>query len=382
MTPSLFDDSFSIPQAPKTERQAQEEARALIALSLTPGVGPGRIRLLVERFGSARAARRSNAHQLATVPGIGPQTASAIGTFEDDRQIDAQFDAAERIGARFISASDAGFPHPLHTIHDTPAFLWTLGELYPTDDRALAIVGTRKATDEGKRAAYRFAREAAEAGWTIVSGLAYGVDTQAHQGALDGGGRTIAVLGSGVDRIYPARNSRLARTIMDRGAVLSEYAIGTKPDGPNFPRRNRIISGLSRGILVAQGTEKGGSLITARVAVEQNREVFALPWPFDSEVGRGTNRLIQRGHAKLVVSLDDMLEELGEPPVGASDAAPVPTLSGVKKTLYDGLSRTPIHLDALCDATGVEVSTALVYLLELEFAGHVRQLAGKQFARA
>jgi DNA processing protein len=380
MNPSLF-DATERPAAPRTDAEAEREARALVALSLTPGVGPGRIRLLVERFGTARAVKAARSSELAAVPGIGGATAQAITAFDDDAQVDQQFEAAQRIGARFVSAYDADFPAPLHTIHDTPAFLWTVGEMLPTDARALAVVGTRKADEAGKRAAYRFAREAAEAGWTIVSGLAYGVDTQAHQGALDGGGRTIAILGSGADRIYPSRNTRLAAQIAERGAVVSEYAMGTKPDGPNFPRRNRIVSGLARGVLVAQATEKGGALITARVAVEQNREVFALPWPFDSETGRGTNRLIQRGHAKLVVELDDLLVELGEPVQGA-EAKPEPRLSGVRQTLYAALSASPVHIDALCDATGVEVSTALITLLELEFAGHVRQLAGKQFARA
>jgi DNA processing protein len=351
-------------------------------LALTRGVGPGRIRALVDRFGSAQAARAASRSDLASVAGIGPGTASAIRSWDDPAAVDAQFAAAQRCGARLVAASDDGFPAALHTLHDPPAFLWTVGELHPADARALAIVGTRKASDAGKRAAYRFAREAAEAGWTVVSGLAYGVDTQAHQGALDGGGRTIAVLGSGVDVIYPSRNTALARAISESGAVVSEYPMGAKPDAPNFPRRNRIVSGMARGTLVAEASEKGGALITARVAVEQNREVFALPWPWDSATGRGTNRLIQRGHAKLVVSLADMLEELGEAPAAHPSTAPPPSLSGVKRTLYDALSHAPVHLDALCDATGIEVSTALVYLLELEFAGHVRQLAGKQFALA
>ncbi len=360
---------------------SEEEQHALVALSLTPGVGPGRIRALVQALGSARAARRAGTRQLAAVPGIGPATARALAQFSDERAVAAQFAAARRAGALFVAAGDPEYPAALNEIYDPPAFLWLRGTLENADQRAVAIVGTRRASAYGKSAAYRFARELAERGFTIVSGLAYGIDAAAHQGALDAGGRTIAVLGSGVDRVYPARHARLAESIAASGAVLSEYPMGAAPDAPNFPRRNRIVSGLARGVLVVEAFEQGGALITARVALEQNREVFALPAAYDLPSGAGTNRLIQRGEAKLVLGVDDVLEELGEArqPAAAPDLT---ALNDVERRLYDALGAEPLHIDALCASTGLDASTALVYLLSLEFSGHVRQLAGKQFLRA
>lgn len=370
---------------PAAQVSAEAEQRALIALSLTPGVGPGRIRALVQAMGSAHAARRAPERRLAAVPGIGPATARAIATFNDERAVESQIRAAERIGAAFVSADDPRFPAALREIYDPPAFLWLRGTLERADDRAVAIVGTRRASTYGKDAAYRFGQLLAERGFTVVSGLAYGIDAAAHAGALDAGGRTIGVLGSGVDRIYPAKNARLASRMIESGALLSEYPMGAAPDAPNFPRRNRVVSGLSRGVLVAEAFEEGGALITARMALEQNREVFALPAAYDSTSGAGTNRLIQRGEAKLVLTVDDLLEELGEAPVGASVATPEPDLSdlnSVERRLYDALTPEPIHIDALCSRADLDASSALVYLLSLEFRGLVRQLAGKQFLRA
>ncbi|MCG8608693.1 DNA-processing protein DprA [bacterium] len=259
------------------------------------------------------------------------------------------------------------------------------GTLTDADARAVAIVGTRRSSEYGRRMAHEFALELAQRGFTVVSGLAYGIDAAAHQGALEAGGRTLAVLGSGADRIYPAKHKKLAQTIAGQGAVLSEYPLGAAPDAPNFPRRNRIISGLSLGTLVVEAFEKGGALITARIAVEQNREVFALPSPVHSRPGAGTNRLIQRGHAKLVLTVDDIVEELGLPepaPSLFSEATePPPDLHPIERQLFDVLEAEPQHIDTLCQKTGHDVSTALVYLLGLEFKGLVRQMAGKQFFR-
>ncbi len=367
---------------PDADVSADDERRARVALSLTPGVGAGRIRSLVAAFGSAHRARQAPSHHLARVPGIGPATAQAIRAFRDDAAVEAQFEAAERVGARLVLHGENGTPSRLSEIYDPPAFLWMRGTLEETDRRAIAIVGTRRATDYGIKAAERFAHDLAAAGFTIVSGLAYGIDAAAHRAALDAGGRTLAVLGSGVDRIYPSRHTRLAMRILDAGAVLSEYPMGAAPDAPNFPRRNRIVSGLAAGVLVVEAFEKGGALITARVAIEQNREVFAVPAPFDLASGAGTNRLIQRGHAKLVLTADDVLEELGEAVSTAAPPAPTPDLTDlndIERTLYDALTTDAVHIDALCATTNLDTSSALVYLLSLEFKGLVRQLAGKQF---
>ncbi len=361
-----------------------DERRARVALSLTPGVGPGRIRALVQAFGSAHRARHAPLRQLAAVSGIGPATARAIAGFGDEKAIDAQLGSAQRAGATLVLQGDEAYPALLQQIYDPPAFLWMRGTLDASDARAIAIVGTRRASDYGKKAAYHFAHELALQGCTIVSGLAYGIDGAAHEGALDAGGRTLAVLGSGVDRIYPARHSKLADRIAEQGAILSEYPMGAAPDAPNFPRRNRVVSGLVRGVLVAEAFEKGGALITARMALEQNREVFALPAPYHLASGAGTNRLIQRGHAKLVLTVEDILEELGEASLSAQPAT-APDLTGlndVERTLYDALTTEAVHIDALCTTTGLDASSALVYLLSLEFKGLIRQMAGKQFLRS
>ncbi len=377
MTRSLF--SETIPGGV----DAKAENRALIALSLVPGVGPGRIRALLARFGSAVAALEASRKALAKVPGIGPQTAGAIATFDGHDAVEEQLRCAAQQGVTLVPAWDGQFPRLLRQIYDPPAFLWVRGALTDADERAVAIVGTRRSSDYGRRMAHDFAFELAQRGFTVISGLAYGIDAAAHQGALEAGGRTLAVLGSGADRIYPAKHTSLAKEIVRQGAVLSEYPLGAAPDAPNFPRRNRIISGLSLGTLVVEAHEKGGALITARLAVEQNREVFALPSPVHSRSGVGTNRLIQQGHALLVLSVDDIIEELGwaEPARATAPPEPPEDLHPIERKLYDALEAEPQHIDTLCQKTGYDSSTALVYLLNLEFKGLVQQMAGKQFFR-
>lgn len=378
MSHSLFPESSS------SNVNTQAEQRALIALSLVPGVGPGRIRALLARFGAAEAAMQASRKALAAVSGVGPQTAAAIAAFDAHDAVEEQLRRAEQHDIALVAAWDERFPPLLRQIYDPPAFLWLRGTLTEADARAVAIVGTRRSSDYGRRMAHDFSYELGRRGFTVVSGLAYGIDAAAHQGTLEAGGRTLAVLGSGADRIYPARHKGLATEIAGQGAVLSEYPLGAAPDAPNFPRRNRIISGLSLGTLVVEAFEKGGALITARMAVEQNREVFALPSPVHSKSGAGANRLIQRGHAKLVLTVDDIVEELGlaEPaPLPVPEAAAPPDLHPIERQLYDALEAEPQHIDALCQKTGHDPSTALVYLLGLEFKGLVRQMAGKQFFR-
>jgi DNA processing protein len=380
MEHSLFPDS--IPEA----LDEREEIEALIALSMVAGVGPGRIRALMARFGSAAAALHASGAALAEVPGIGPATAEAILSFDAHVQAAEQLEWAERVGAYLLTAWDTRFPKLLRQIYDPPAFIWMRGELIPADDRAVAIVGTRRATEYGRQMAAEFATALVERGFTIVSGLAYGIDMVAHKAALDAGGRTIAVLGSGVDRIYPANHSRLAASIVEQGALMSEYALGAAPDAPNFPRRNRLVSGLSLGTLIVEAFEGGGALITAQLALEQNREVFAVPSPVHSLAGRGSNRLIQSAQAKLVLSVEDILVELGvdtAPDEQPLTASPVQEhdLNAVERKLLDALEASPTHIDTLCVKTDLDTSTALVYLLSLEFKGLVRQMAGKQFYR-
>ena len=372
---------------------AAQERRALIGLSLVSGVGATRLRGLLAHFDRPSAVFRAPRSTLTQVDGIGPQTAEAILTFDDREAVEHELARADELDADLISPWDDRFPGRLQEIYDPPAFLWMRGSLPTRPAPMVTVVGTRRCTDYGRAQAHHLSAELVRRGFTVVSGLAYGIDAAAHKGALDAGGRTIAVLGSGVGHIYPQKHTSLAKRIAQSGAVLSEYGLDAEPDAPNFPERNRILSGLSLGTLVVESYDEGGALITARMAVEQNREVFAVPGAVTKDSSTGTNRLIQRGHAKLVMEVEDVLEELPEVTVedpaevdaeAVAGTAPDPTddLSGTEATLYEALSDTPVHIDALCEETGLEPSTALPLLLELEFKGVVRQLAGKQFRRA
>ena len=371
---------------------APAEKQALIGLSLVPGIGPGLLRALLARFGSAVEARHAPTRRLTEVPGVGPKTAQAIQDFDGADEVDEQLRRADRVQATLVAAWDERFPRRLRRIYDPPALLWVRGTLEPQDARAVAIVGTRRCSDYGRRLARRFAEALARQGCTIVSGLAYGIDRAAHEGALEAGGRTLAVFGTGIDRVYPAKHKRLARRIAEGGgALLSEFPLGAGPDRGHFPARNRVVSGLSAGVLVVESHEKGGALITARMAVEQNREVFAVPGALTNKASTGTNRLIQRGHAKLVMTPEDLLDELNLPAPPEEETAEkpeieksgtaVPSLEGPEKILFEHLDAEPVHIDALCKTAGVDPSTALQHLLSLEFKGLVRQMAGKQFYR-
>ncbi len=373
------------------DRNRAAEQRALIGLSLVAGVGPQRLRALLAAFDAPSDAFRASRSALTKVEGIGEQTAEAILTFGDRAAVEEEMERAEELGATLVSPWDERFPDRLREIYDPPAYLWMRGTLPPTDAPMVTVVGTRRCTDYGRAQAHHLSAELVRRGFTVVSGLAYGIDAAAHKGALDAGGRTIAVLGSGVGRIYPQKHTGLATRIANNGAVLSEYGLDAEPDAPNFPERNRILSGLSLGTLVVESYAEGGALITARLALEQNREVFALPGGITKDSSRGTNRLIQRGHAKLVMEVDDLLEELPEITVETPEEVDAETvsggpdpndLSGDAKVLYEALSESPVHVDALCEETGLDPSAALPTLLKLEFRGLVRQLAGKQFRRS
>jgi len=370
-----------------------KEQRALIGLSLVPGVGASRLRALLAHLGTPSAIFEASRSTLTQVSDVGPKTAESILTFENQEAVEEEMERAKEIGAELVSPWDDRFPDRLQQIYDPPTFLWMRGTLPQTEEPRITVVGTRRCTDYGRSQAHHLAAELARRGFTVVSGLAYGIDAAAHKGALDAGGRTEAVLGSGVGRVYPQKHTGLARRIEESGAVLSEYRLDAEPDAPNFPERNRILSGLSLGTVVVESYAEGGALITARLALEQNREVFAVPGAVTKPSSHGANRLIQRGHAKLVMDVDDVLEELPDITVAEPegvDATSVSTdrkstfegeLTGEEKVLYEALSETPVHVDALCDETGLDPSTALVHLLELEFKGLVRQLAGKQFHR-
>ncbi len=335
-------------------------------------------------MGSAQAVLGASVASLASIPGIRPDLAVQIATADYEVVVEKQFSRVEKVGAEMVALGDSNYPFLLRQIHDPPVFLWMRGRLPVSDApaRTLAVVGTRRMSPYGLRVTGELTEALVREGFVIVSGLAYGVDAAAHRAALDAGGCTIAVLGSGIDRIYPARHTRLAEELMVEGALLSEYAPGTAPDGMHFPRRNRIVSGLALGTLVIEAYEEGGALITARSALEQNRETFAVPGSVHSPASAGVNRLIQKGEAKLVQSVEDILEELDM--ASKATTAPVkdiPVLSPEETTLCQTLSTAagPLHINTLCLSAGMDPEAALVHLLDLELKGIVKQLAGKQF---
>lgn len=378
-------DLFAQTSDPSPDIDSEQERRALVALSLVPGIGPGRVRSLLAAFGSATEVMRAPVSRLVRAEGIGRSTAASVCSWDDPSAVEQQFARAQSIGAHLLAHSDPGYPQALREIYDPPPFLWVRGRLDPADDPAVAIVGTRRASEVGLRAADHLAGDLARAGLTVISGLAYGIDIAAHRAALAAGGRTIAVLGSGVDHVYPSRHAPVVREILERdlGAIVSEFPLGTPPDATNFPRRNRIVSGLCVATVVAEAHVKGGAMLTAAMALEQNREVFAVPASVFASA-QGTNRLIQQGLAALTISAADVLAVVA-PQLGAgppTEPQPTPTdLNKVERRLLDALESTPLPLDSVCATAEVDAPTALVYLLQLEFRGLVRQLAGKQFFR-
>lgn len=280
---------------------------------------------------------------------------------------------------KYVTLLDADYPENLKTIFDPPPVLYYRGELKAEDALAVAIVGSRRATPYGRESATRLARELARAGVTVVSGLARGIDSCAHRGALAGGGRTLAVLGSGLDVIYPPENARLYAEIAENGAVISEFPLGTAPEPGHFPRRNRVISGLSRAVVVVEAARTSGSLITADCALEQGREVLAVPGPITSPMSWGTNNLIKQG-AKLLQEVTDVLSTLGLPSPGVEEAAK-PDLTTQEEKVYSFFSERALHIDELVHLSGLTVQEVTAILMMLELKGLVRQLPGKMFCR-
>lgn len=285
--------------------------RMHLRLRLTDGLGPILTWRLVERFGSVEAALGTSAGALRDVQGIGEARAEQIAAARETVNTDVEIEAATAAGVRIICREDAEYPVGLRQMPDAPVVLWIKGELRPTDAVAVAIVGSRRCTIYGSEQARRFAELLAGAGFTVVSGLAQGIDAFAHHGAIEAGGRSIAVFGNGLDRVYPPENRVLADKLLEHGAWISELPMATIVQAGNFPVRNRIIAGLSLGVLIVEAAQRSGALITARYATEYNREVFAIPGRLQDPMSIGTNRLIREG-AKLVTCLEDVLDALGE----------------------------------------------------------------------
>jgi DNA processing protein len=360
-----------------------------LTLSYLPGLGCTLINRLVDQLGTPGAVLRGDA-SVKEVPGAGPQL---INLLRDKNQVAAARQRAraelELLGkgnVSLLTPNCAAFPSALRTIPDCPVLLYCRGTLDWLDHPAVAIIGARTATDYGRRIATGLAAELAALGITIVSGAAYGVDAAAHRGALVSGGGTVAVLGCGIDVVYPRAHADLFRDIAGSGLLLSEYPIGTKPEGFRFPARNRIISGLVQGVIVVEATERSGSLITARLALDQGREVFAVPGRIDSPKSAGTHRLIQQG-AHLVHTAGDILEGLSwNTGVTYVDTKPGTSGDGSAVTaqeqqLLDSLDTYPLDIDALIRQTGLAIVKIHSLLLQLELKGLVRQLPGQQYER-
>jgi DNA processing protein len=361
------------------------DIKDLLSLSAVPGVGSNRLRALVSHFKDPTAVLHASPRELIKVNGIDKKTALSIAGFREAKKFaDLQLTRLNRVEGRIVTFWDAEYPEPLKKIYDPPAFLFVLGTMIADDAYAIAVVGTRTPTPYGKIIAEKFSEQLAGLGLTIVSGLARGIDTTAHAAALKAGGRALAVIGSGIDVIYPSENKRLAERISHKGAILSEYEMGAKPDAVNFPRRNRIISGLALGTLIVETTETGGAMITANTALDQNREVFAVPGPITESRSSGTNRLIKEGRAKLADCVDDIVSELQtklRPRLKTHEKRVDIPLSLFERRLLDCLGNEPLHIDAIAEQTSLATSDALVNLLSLEFKGLVKQLPGKLFVR-
>ncbi len=358
----------------------------LINLSSIPGVGATRIRSLVAHFKSTELIFSATIKQLCEVDGIELKTARNIKENKDFKFGAEQLDRATKLGIDIIDFWDDRYPDNLKRIPDPPAFIFVKGNLLKTDRYAIAMVGTRLPSSYGKLVAEKIAGELAQKSLVVVSGLARGIDTISHWAALRAGGRTLAVMGCGLDYIYPPENKNLADKIIDQGALLSEFPLGTKPDAVNFPRRNRIVSGLSLATVVVEAGTKSGALLTANYALEQNRDVFAVPGNINSPKSAGTNQLIKDG-AKLITDTMDIIIEL-EPQLkkflkeDEVRTKELPAdLTELERLLLSHLGHEPIHIDMLSAAIGKSTAETLSALLPLEFRDLVKQLPGKLFVR-
>ncbi len=365
----------------------QDDLLDTLRLCLVSGVGPRIRKALLERFGSARAALAAAPSELRAVQGIGPKLTHTIANADHEIDVEAEIALCREHGIEIITEGHAAYPRALREIHDPPGVLFVRGVLRPNDALAIGMVGTRHATQYGLRQAERLAGGLARAGLTVISGLARGIDAAAHRGAMAAGGRTIAVLASGVMNIYPPEHDRLAEEVVAHGALLSESPPRSEPLAGTFPQRNRLISGLSLGVIVVEAADRSGALITARHAMEQGREVFAVPGNVDSRASRGCHQLIRDG-AKLVESADDVLEELG-PLVEAAPRDDGQVIHHPAELLLNELEQqvlSAIHgeatpIDQIVSDTGLPVSQVLSTLSVLEMRRLIRRLSGTTVIR-
>jgi DNA processing protein len=360
---------------------------AYIALNMVDHVGPVRVKRLLERFGKPEAILTASAKELMQVDGVGPEVAKAINGWQSEVDLDAELKRISDFGARVLTLDDPDYPAHLREIYDPPLALYMKGTLDPRDKHAVAIVGSRQTTYYGLESARKLGYQLAYAGMTVVSGMARGIDTAAHQGALAANGRTLAVLGTGLDIVYPAENGVLYEKIANGGgAVMTQFPFGVKPDVRHFPLRNRIVSGLSLGIIVVEAGLDSGAMITANMALDQGRQVFAVPGKIDSPQSKGCHRLIKSG-AKLVEDAEDVMGEFEElfpksqrPDAPAADATAL-ELSEAERKVFDAVGDDEADLDHVIRQSGLTSAEVFATLLRLEMRRLVRQLPGKRFVR-
>ena len=365
---------------------------AYIALNMIDGVGPIRVRALLDRFGTPAAILSAPRGELVQVEGVGEEVARCITSWRDSVDLDAQLSRIETAGVRVVTRDDPEYPKNLREIYDPPLVLYVKGTLREDERMAMAIVGSRRTTLYGQEMSRKLAFQLARLGITVVSGLARGIDTEAHRGALQAKGRTVAVIGCGIDTMYPPENKELAEQIVDKGgAVVTEFPFGVKPDKQNFPMRNRIISGWSLGVVVVEANLKSGALITSAQAAEQGRQVFAVPGRADSILSRGTNKLIKDG-AKLTEDVEDVLsefeyllprkaEETRDGGAELGGTKPALKLSETEANVVAYIGDEEVAIDDIIRASGLTSAAVSATLLALEMKRIVKQLPGKQYVR-
>lgn len=356
-----------------------------VALNLVPGLGSVLIKRLLEQFKTPEAVFQASLKELLNIEGLNEKVANEILKGPSQQKVYRELSLIHEIGGKVITLNDEIYPQRLREIYDPPPILYMRGELKKEDELAVAIVGSRKTSPYGRWVTEKISQELASQGITIVSGMARGIDSVAHLGALSAGGRTIAVLGCGVDRVYPSENRVLFKRIIEHGAVLSEFPMGSPPDGSHFPKRNRIISGLSIGVVVVEASEESGSLITAHYALEQGREVFAVPGNIGTKGSRGTHLLIRQG-AKLIESSGDILEEIlpqwkMEKEKLKEHEPSGPELTPEERQIYEQMGETPLHIDTIIRESGLDPGKVSSLLLNLELKGLIIQWPGKCFSK-
>ena len=363
-----------------------DATEACIALNMLPTVGPVRLRKLLEVFHEPQQVLAAKRDQLRKVEGIGHDVADQISSWESIVDLAAELKRIREFGAAVITQESPSYPKPLREIHAPPIVLYVWGKVQGRDHHAIGIIGARRTTHYGMESAKKLAYQIAYAGLTIISGLARGIDTAAHQGALAAKGRTIAVIGSGLSKLYPPENQALADKIRNgNGAIVSEFSMEIEPDRQTFPMRNRIISGWSHGVLVVEAGLNSGALITASQALEQGRSVYAVPGHINAPSAMGSNRLIQQG-AKLVMSASDILDDLQillpeTKPSPEAAARPLPPLSDDERRVFDAIDSSETPIDRIAAKSDLPSATVSSTLLRLELKRLVKQLPGKYFVK-